>query len=259
MLSFIIILVLIIILVIVIKKVSGKKKLNAPVPLASQSEYSLFDISKEDISERNREFDAMMLGPKGEELTQCYNRIRKIFIPTKKDGTYEGALSGMLGTGSRAKTLEQVDRTVFSAIGDNRSEYEMWYAVVYDRILNEQISSPNGKLSGAAIEVYRDAVAGDVFLQDSNFHEMLQEGIERDVKSKKAIVKFKKGKDGKLTYTVKKLYKWFPEGLNMEDPLIHAAEILIGISSFSECQRGCTTFRSDIEKYKIPASIQKKE
>ena len=239
--TFIIILIIVIAIVIVIKKASSGKKSNDPVPATTPSNYSLIGIPEEEVPERDNRFESIMLRPQGDELTNCYNQIRKLFIPTKKDGTFEGAFSGRLGTGTRAKTLEK-----------------LWYTVLYDRIFNEQMSSGNGKLRGAAMEIYRDAMAGDAVLYSGGFMDMLNEPeqSERDVEitteSARAKIKFRISKDCKLTYTIKKLYKWFPEGLNMEDPLIHAAEILIAISSYYEFSNGCTTFKSEIEKHTLP-------
>lgn len=256
--TFIIILIIVIAIVIVIRKASSGKKSNDPVPATTPSNYSLIGIPEEEVPERDNRFESIMLRPQGDELTNCYNQIRKLFIPTKKDGTFEGAFSGRLGTGTRAKTLEKIDQTVFSILGDNQEEYELWYTVLYDRIFNEQMSSGNGKLRGAAMEIYRDAMAGDAVLYSGGFMDMLNEPeqSERDVEitteSARAKIKFRISKDCKLTYTIKKLYKWFPEGLNMEDPLIHAAEILIAISSYYEFSDGCTTFKSEIEKHTLP-------
>lgn len=256
---FVIILVILIIFVVLIRKRTTAKKLSEPVPVCSIIDSStLFGIfSYEDWLEKEKAFNEIMLRPEGEQLTKCYNEIRKLFIPTKKDGTYEGSLIGALDVSQRAKSLEKIDRTVFPILEKNQEEYDLWYTVVYDRIFKEQKTSDNKKLHRAAETVYQDVLAGDTELRESMFLDMLDEHVEREVEietrnARKVKIKFKIGKDSKMTYTIKKLYRWFPEGLNMEDHLIHAAEMLIGISAFSEYPKGCTIFKSTIEKYELP-------
>lgn len=253
--GFIIFVAVVILAIYLIKKSSSDKNSSFEEPVKSQISFD--NLSQEDLNDRDEKFRDLMQGRNGEELTKCYNKCKSLFIP-KEDGRFAGSFSGVLSETYRAKKLAETNEIVTRIFGNDLPEYAVWYAVLFDNILNEMYFSKNGKLVQFVEMVIADVWQGDALLKQIDIDDILSgpdsENKSTKVWTEKATIKIeKKLKNGKLHYEIKGAYDSFKYGLCMDDDLIRKAEILITICAKYEYGPKYELHKDDVEKYALPS------
>lgn len=253
MLTVLVIIVVIAAICYAAKGTSGKKNsVAAPV----SQKLSFTDLSPEELGERREMFDNLMQGPRGGELTGCYDKIRSLFIP-KDNGEFSGSLSGLLSDKSRAKTLAATDEKVAAILGNETREYAAWYEELFDNLLSEMYFSANGKLAQLTRLVVEDVERGDALLDQIGIVNILSDPENANssikIRTEKATVKIEtKTRDERLHYEIKGAYESFRYGLCMDDDLIRRIEILMAICHKYEYGPKCELYKDEVEKYALP-------
>lgn len=253
------VLILIIIVVAVIYFVRKKSAGNsdaAAITTPVKHEIYFEDLTPEERAERNEAFNALMHGPDGQALAKCYNKIKSVFIP-KPNGEFAGSMSGLLSNSTRAKTLVSADETVSGILGKGTPEYELWYKVLYDNLINEMYVSDNKKLAQLTEYVLEDVNRGHEILNEIGIEEILMDPdndnstITIDTDNHSVKIKIKTIDDVTL-YEIQGAFESFKNGLCLDDALIHHAEILMAICEKYEYGPKVKFFKEEVEKYPLP-------
>lgn len=248
-----IIVVVLLVIYFIRKSISGS---NLTVVEPVRQQISFDNLSEEDQNVRNEIFDNIMQGSHSKELTNCYDKIKSIFIP-KKNGEFSGSMSGLLSEKSRAKTLAATDETVARILGNDTREYAVWYGVLFDNLLNEIYFSGNGKLAQLTKIVINDVQQGDDLLKSVGAIDKIfdpdNSNASMKIRTENTTIKIEtKSKEGRLHYEIKGVYAAFKEGLCLDDELVRKAEILMAICAKYEYGPKYEFRKSEVEKYALP-------
>lgn len=261
----IILLIIVVVAIVIIKKKRKAKEESAPVVMNQNANpISFFAETKNEMEEQKSKCQAFINS--NEELTKIYNQIYDTFIP-KKDGNYKGTLSGLLDVQTRCKRLAKAHESVKEICNGKSSEYNAFFTTLYDCILNDLCTSRLPKLSNTANRVLEDFENGNKAAHELGFNEALTEFLANPTSEKHEIkvdtdslfkkIKFTaKRKKGEVTYEIENLYQCARQGYNLLDPLMRAAELLIGICDWYEYAETNEKYggfsKETIEKYNIP-------
>lgn len=250
----ILIIVVVTLIIYFVKKSSSNR--NTAIEEPANQQISFDNLSEEEHSARHETFNSIMQGSHSKDLTECYNKIRLLFIP-KKNGEFSGSISGLLSEKSRAKTLATTDEIVARILGNNTQEYAVWYSVLFDNILNEMYFSPNGKLAQFTQLVIADVQQGDTLLEQVGIANILSDPEKANsstkIRTNNATIKIEtRIKNGILHYEIKGAYEAFKYGLCLDDELIRKAEILMAICAKYEYGPKYELHKDDVEKYGLP-------
>lgn len=252
------VLILIIIVIVVIYYVRKKSSDNANATIEAPVKHVIYfeDLTPDERAERENAFNELMQGPDGRALAKCYNKVKAVFIP-KENGEFAGSMSGLLSNSTRAKTLASVNEEVIGILGKNTPEYELWFKVLYDNLINQMYVSDNKKLSQLANYVLEDVNRGHDILNEIGIEDILMDPendnstITIDTDNHSVKIKIKTIDDVTL-YEIKGAFESFKNGLCLDDALIHHAEILMTICEKYEYGPKVQFFKEEVEKYPLP-------